>query len=133
MKIMYIIFVFLVYSVLTIMVINDNADRPVITFPTIDIPSFEFRDLSGGCGGFVDCIEYVGAVLFNIGLGIIFLVLFIVNLFVFLFALIALLLKVAFTGINGAPWWFNTIIVTLFLGSISIIVYRLTRSGASND
>lgn len=132
MKVVAIIFIFLAFTLAKVLVVNETDGQPEIIFPTLETPDFEFIDLSGGCSGFTDCIEYVGAVIYNIGLGLIFIVLFIVNLMVYIFQLFAVLLSVTFTGIEGAPFWVNLLLTVPFLASIAFIIYKLIRKGSSS-
>lgn len=131
MKILFVIFVFLAFTLFKIVYANEVTEGPTISFPTLQTPNVVFLNITGGCGGFVDCTEYVGAVLYNIGAGIIFVVLFVIDLLVYIFELLAMLTSVAFTGIDGAPFWFNAITVTLFLAGIAFIIYKLIRKGSS--
>lgn len=133
MKIVFIIFVFLAFTLAKILVINESTESPSIIFPTFDAPALDFIDLSAGCGGFVDCLEYIGAVIYNIGLGLIFLVLFIIELVGYIFELFALLINVTFTGVDGAPFWINALMTTPFLAAIAFILYKLIRKGSSED
>lgn len=124
---------FLAYALAKILILNSSEDQPVINFPTLATPDIDFIDVSGGCSSFVDCTEYLANIIFNIGAGIIFLVLFIINLLVYLFQLFGLLLEVTFTGIDGAPFWVNALLTTPFLAAIAFILYRLIRQGESAD
>lgn len=133
MKIGFILFVFLAYAMAKVLILNESQGQPAIDFPTLDIPSFDFVDLSGGCGGFVDCIEYVGAVLLNMTLGIIFIVLLLINLIVYVFEVIGKILSLTFEGIEGAPFWVNALVVTPFLAALGVVIFKLIRSGESNS
>ena len=81
MKAIEILFVFITFSVVNLLFIADSSEV-VIEFPSLATPSFElnvpdanftelhelnFTDLSAGCGGFTDCIEFLGEVIRNIG------------------------------------------------------------------
>lgn len=133
MKLVALIFIYLVWAIFLITYANTSESIPAVVFPTLESPDIDFIDVSDGCGGFIDCLEYIGAVLFNIGAGIIFLVLFIINLIVYVFQILAILLEVSFTGIDGAPWQFNTTISTVSAAIIAMLVFRLIRSGKSTD
>lgn len=111
---------------------NTTDEIPNINFPTLDTPDIDFIDVSAGCGGFTDCIEYIGAILYNFVAGVIFLILFIINLLIYIFALLAILISVSFTGIDGAPWQFNTFIITVNAAVIALIIFFLIRSGKSD-
>lgn len=99
------------------------------TFPTFLAPSIDFQDVPDSCGGFTDCIEFVGKIIVNLVLGVVFLILIVVSMLIFLVALIAILSASAVTGIEGAPDWFNIIIVVIFGSIVGIIIYRSLRKG----
>jgi hypothetical protein len=133
MKILAIFFVLISFNLFKI-VYNDSTDSgPVIEYPTLNLPEFNPIDVSGGCGGFVDCIEYVGAVLYNLALGIIFVVEFLIRIFVYIFQLIILVVQQTFTGIEGAPLVINVLITLPYAAGIGFIIYKLVRSGESED
>lgn len=132
MKLLHIIFLFLAFAMAKILILQEFENVPTIVFPTFDEPDVTFRDTSGGCGSFIDCTEYVGAVLFNIGAGVIYIVLLIVELIRYLFDFIGLLLSVTIDDIPGAPFWVNLFIVGMPLAAMALILFRLFRKGASN-
>lgn len=132
MKFLTIFFIFIAFTLAKILILNEGNTEPIV-FPSFDAPDFDFIDLSGGCGGFTDCIEYVGAVLYNIGLTIIFLVLFIVELVTYVFELFALLLQVTFTGIDGAPFWINILLATPFAAAVALIIFRMSGGGEAES
>lgn len=122
-------FVYLSWAIFKILYTNETEETPTYIFPTIETPDIEFKDIDSGCSGFTDCIEFVGWVLYNIGAGIVFIVLFFINLLVFLFDLTALILQASIEGIDGAPWYFNLIINTIGGVVGSILIYKLVRRG----
>lgn len=123
------IFVYLCFGIFQIMYANTNEELPGTVFPTLESPDITFIDVGNGCGGFTDCIEYVGAVLFNIGAGLIFLVLFIINLLVFVFELFTILIEVSFTGIDGAHWTINLVLVTMNSALLALLIFAMIRAG----
>lgn len=129
MKLLTIIFIFVSWTVVKGAIQSDLAGTPIVTFPVFETPTFEFIDLSGGCGGFTDCLEYIGAVIYNIGLGLIFLVLFLVELIQYIIAFFQLVIQIQFTGIPGAPYIVNVLLTTPFLAAIALIIYNATRRG----
>lgn len=134
MKIVTIIFIYAAYAFGKLLIINSTTPLTPVELPVLVTPDFEFRDLSAGCGGFVDCIEYVGAVLYNIGLGIIYLVLLLVALTVYIIQFIAVLVAVSFVGFGGdAPAWLNALAILPFAAALGLIIYKLIRRGSSND
>lgn len=133
MKIGEILFILTAFSIIKLLILNTSGNSPAVTFPSLETPDIEFLDLSAGCGGFTDCIEYVGAVLYNIGAGVIFIVLFIIELLVYLFQLFGLIISAAFTGIEGAPFWVNALLTLPFSAAIAFILYKLIRSGKSES
>lgn len=132
MNLVFIVFVLVAFSTVKLLIIDNVEGAPALTFPSFDAPTFEPIDVSGGCSGFIDCTEYLGAVVFNIGLGIVFVVEFVIELTAFLFALFAVIIALQFAGIEGAPLWLNTLLVTPFVLAVSVILFKLVRSGASN-
>lgn len=132
MNIVTIIFILLSFTIVKGLIQEDAAGAPEFLFPTLDVPDFEFQDLSAGCGGFTDCIEFVGYVIYNIGLGIIFLVLLLINLVVYIFDILTLIIEINFTGIEGAPTFINAILALPFAASIAIIIFKLVRKGSSD-
>lgn len=133
MKAITILFVFFAYAIAKLLIINSGTAVPTIEIPTLETPDLEFIDLSDGCAGFFDCTEYLANVIYNIGQGIIYLVLLLVNLVVYLFQIIGLLITVTFTGIEGAPTWLNALLILPFAGGIGFIIYKLIRKGSSSD
>lgn len=133
MKLMALVTIQLAWAIFLVTYANTSEEYPNIEFPTLSTPDITFLDVSGGCGGFTDCIGWLAAIVFNIGAGVIFLVLFIIDLLVFLFELFGLLLDVSFTGIDGAPWQFNVLITILSSAVIAVLLFRAVRSGASTD
>lgn len=131
MKIVALIMLNVLFAVFKILYANTTEEIPDITIPSIDTPNIDFIDVSGGCSGFTDCIEYVGAVLYNIGAGIIFVILFIIELLLYLFEIFALILQTSFSGIEGAPELVNLILVLPITLSIAFILYKLIRKGSS--
>lgn len=129
MKLLAILFILVAWTVVKGLIVEDASGVPVLTFPTFETPSFAFQDLSGGCGSFTDCIEFVGYVLYNIGLGIIFLVLFFIELITYVFELFALIFQIQFTGVEGAPDYVNVLLALPFIAGIALIVFKMARSG----
>lgn len=132
MKLIAILFILVAWTIVKGMILEDASGTPVLVFPTFDTPEFTFIDLSGGCGGFTDCIEYVGAVVYNIGLGLIFLVLFLIELIAYVFELFALIVTVQFTGIPGAPSWVSVLMGLPLIAGIAIIIFKMARKGDTN-
>lgn len=131
MKALAIVFIFVAFSFAKLLIIQEGSGAPAFTFPTFDAPTFEPIDLSAGCAGFFDCTEYVGAVFYNIGLGLIFFVEFIIELIGYIFSIIVLLISVQFAGIDGAPFWINGLLLLPFLLGMALIVFKLLRKGDS--
>lgn len=133
MKTVALILTLVAFSIFKILYIDSSDTTPAIVFPTFVQPDIEFKDVSDGCTGFVDCIEFVGWVLFNIGAGIIFLITFLINLLVFVFRILAILVEVQFIGIDGAPWWVNIILAIPITGTVAMIIYKMARKGDTTD
>jgi hypothetical protein len=92
----------------------------------------EIFDLSGGCGGFTDCIEYVGNLIWNIGAYFIWLVLFIISLVAFVVNLAVLMGTLLFDPIPGAPSWVSLLINAVLPATLAIKIYRLIREGSDD-
>lgn len=120
------------YLIVSAFVVNSAQGTEPIELPVLDIPTFNFIDLSGGCGGFTDCIEYVGAVIYNVGLTIIAILQLIFELITYVIELGALILDYGLEGIAGAPTWLNLIIGTFLALNLSVIIFRMARTGDSN-
>lgn len=134
MKLIELLFILVCWTVVKGFIINDAAGTPTIVFPVLDVDSPDFIDLSGGCSGFVDCTEYLANVIKNIGSGIIFLVLFLIDLLVYLFELFALIATITFTGIEGAPSFVNVILTIAPLAGIAIMIYKMaSRSEGTTE
>lgn len=129
MKIIAIFFALTAFTVLKAMILQEVVGQDVVQFPEFDVPETEFVDLSGGCSGFIDCNEYIGNVLKNIGTGVIALVLFLIELVQFAYGLISLLISVSFAGIDGAPTVVNVLLSLPFIIGIGVILYKMLRSG----
>lgn len=124
-------FFLLAFTIFKILYVNEDSGVPSISFPTFEPPDITFIDVSGGCGGFIDCTEYLANVIFNIGAGIIFLVQFIIELVVYIVQFFAVLIQVQFIGIDGAPWFINLLLATPISVAIGLILFKMFRSGAS--
>lgn len=131
MNLLQIFFIFLVYGLFGAMYNNETSVEN--TFPTFQAPPVEFATLPTGCGGFFDCTEYVGKVLVNIVLGVVYFVLLVVEILRVLVAIIILIATNAFTGIEGTPAWLNPIILGTFGVAISIIAFKAVRSGDTDS
>jgi len=132
MKVTTIMFTSLAYTILAAMIISETVPETDINIPTLEIPAYDFIDISAGCSGFTDCTEYLANVIKNIGTGIISTVILFFNLAIFAFEIIALLLSLA-QGIQGAPWYVNVLLTAPAGVSVGIIIYKLIRSGSSED
>lgn len=132
MKIIAVIFIFLSFTIFKAMVL-ETTQPDSFDIPTLDFPDLEFNELPDGCGGFTDCIEYVGNIIVNLVLGVVYVVLLLFNLVVFIAALFVLVGEVTITGIEDAPAWVNLIIFTPYLGIVGIILFKLIRKGDASD
>lgn len=129
MKLLTIIFIFVAWTVVKGAIQSDISGTPIVTFPTFDPPEFDFRDLSGGCGGFADCIEYVGAVLYNLGQIIRVPIEFLIEVLQYIVEFIQLVVEIQFTGIDGAPTIINVLLTVPFFAAIALIIFNAIRRG----
>jgi hypothetical protein len=100
-----------------------------VAFPTFDPPEINFQEIPAGCGGFADCIEYVGNIIINVVLGVIYIVLLIARLVIFMVQFLAVLAANAFVGIDGVPPWANGLLIVLFGTATGIIAFKAFRKG----
>ncbi|MHB1059786.1 MAG: hypothetical protein ACYC0F_18075 [Rhodanobacter sp.] len=133
MKIVTILFVFVAYGLIAAAIVNEGAQNPVFVFPTLDVPEFEFIDVTQGCGGVFECIGYIGDIIYNFVVGVIFVILFLANLLIYVAELFILIFTVAFEGAEGAPTEVNILLRLPFVAGIAFIIYKLIRSGKSED
>lgn len=112
--------------------VYESDTSAAATFPTFNPPSIAFEEIPDGCGGFFDCTEFVGKVIVNIVLGVVYFVLLIVALLVFIVAFLAIVASSAFTGIDGMPAWGNAIILGIFGAALAVIIFKMTRKGDSS-
>lgn len=101
-----------------------------LDFPTLELPTVEFIDLSAGCAGFSDCTEYLANVFRNIGAGAIAGAQFTFEILSFTFALFGFLIEVVFllvAGINQAPWYISGPIATILLVMVSLWLIKTVR------
>lgn len=132
MKIVTILFIFFAFTVCKLMVIGATTDDSNLSLPTLTQPNITFKTL-GACDSVGACIGYLADVIYNIGAGIIYGALLIINLVVYFFSFIFLVGNVLFTGVDGAPDWLNAIMTLPFLAGFGIIVFKLIRKGSSSD
>lgn len=118
---------FLFYGMFITLYESGTVDES--TFPTFDAPGIEFETIPDSCSGFTDCIEYVGNILVNFVLGIIFVVLLIVAIIVLLVELLIVASTNAFTGAEGLPIWLNAGITAIFGIALAVVIYRMVRKG----
>lgn len=121
------IFTFLAYGLFVAMYQGDSTGES--TFPAFEAPEVEFEDLPASCGGFTDCIEYVGNVIKNVVLGFVYAILLIVAIIRLIVELLVLIVASAFTGFDGAPEWLNILVATFFGIATAITIYRALRKG----
>ncbi len=127
MNLMGILFAFIGYGLFAAMYNGETSTEPV--FPTFTPPGIEFFDVPENCSGFTDCIEFVGEILTNFVLGIVYVVLLLVELVRFIVALMVVVLSNAFGGVESAPPWVNVMIVGMFTAATAIIIYKAARKG----
>lgn len=128
MKLLFLIFLFLSYGIF-VTLYNSGESPTAPDFPQFNAPNITFQDLPAHCSGIIDCTAYIGNVLINIVLGIIFFVLLIVAMLVFIVALVALFAASGFNGIEGAPDWFNALVLGVLGAAFGIMIYRSLRKG----
>jgi hypothetical protein len=107
----------------------NGAETGEYDFPTFDAPEIDFENIPASCSGFTDCIEYVGKVFINFVLGIVYVVLLIAEIVLVLVELLVLIANNSFEGFEGAPEWFNALILAMMAAALIIIIYKAIRKG----
>lgn len=113
--------------------IENSVTPNTVTFPTFTAPTTSaFVDVTGGCGGFTECLEFIGFVVYDIALSIFYILALVVALVLYIVALLAILVAVNFTGFGpDAPVIVNVLTALPFVAGITIIIFKLARSGSS--
>lgn len=125
---MVILFVLIAWAGVKAMMLN--ADEPdSVVFPTFTAPDLDFREIPESCGGFTDCIEYVGNIIVNFVLGIVFVILVVFGLIAFILEFVALLVTVGFEPLDGAPSFVNVLLAIPTAAGIAIIAFKALRKG----
>lgn len=127
MKLGALLFTFLTYGLF--LAVYTGGDGNLEEFPTFDPPGIEFRTVPSSCSGFLDCTEYVGDIIVNFVLGVVYVVLLLVEIVRLLVELLILAVINAFAGLNGAPIWLNVGIISFFGIGFALAIYRAVRSG----
>lgn len=127
MKILAIALIYLSYGMFVAMYNGEQTDEQI--FPTFASPAVEFEEIPSGCGGFGDCLEYIGRVITNIVLAVVFVVLFLAALIVFFAELLVIIGANAFEGVEGAPQEFNILVLAFFGLALGIAIFRAFRKG----
>lgn len=131
---LFIFFVLLAFSAFKLIYVESQNQPTGLELPVFNLPQVVFQNLTGGCGGFIDCTEYLADVLLNIGAGIIFLVLFIIALVVYIIDLVIFITELTFTGFGeGTPWYVDVLATAPFFLAIGFIFYKLGRKGDSES
>ena len=131
MNLIEILFVLLAFSFGKALVLNE-AEPGAISFPAISEVPFSVSTPPSSCSGFTDCIEFVGLILLSFVQGILFIVFFLFNLIVFVFELLVVFAEVTFTGIDGAPFWVNGLLMLAYPGALAITIFKMFRKGDAN-
>ena len=131
MRVISLVFILITYTILQGMVLSELHDESAVNFPEFDLPSVAFREL-GDCESLAGCVRFIGFALYNIGAGIVNLVLLLFGLARFVVELFALLITLVVDGVPGAPWYVNLIVRTPMLATVSMLMYMLIRSGRND-
>jgi hypothetical protein len=130
MKFTALIFLFITFAVIEAMVIATTTDGLEIDFPEMGTPELNFKDI-GECSGIASCTKLIAFAIFNGALGIIAAVQYAFYLSRYIVQIIGLVLQLSFTGIPGAPFYVDLIVMTPLLGTLGVIIYKLLRTGNS--
>jgi hypothetical protein len=123
---------FLAYSLFVAMY-NQSTSEDAPDFPTFSPPSVDFENVPSSCDGFLDCTEFIGKVIINIVLGVVYVVLLIVEIIRLLVEIATLILVSSFAGIEGVPTWFNTLVVGCFAVMTIVVIYKSVRKGDTDS
>jgi hypothetical protein len=115
-----------------ILAVYNGTGTTAQVFPTFDAPNVSFENIPSGCSGLTDCTEYVGKVIVNIALSVVYIVLLVVELVSFMVALFILITTNAFEGIEGVPAWFNALLLGIMGAATAIVIYKSIRSGETD-
>lgn len=127
-KLLEITFVFLAFSIVKALFLAQVTEFTV-EFPTLDVPEFDFVETGGGCGGFSECLEFIGFVLRNIAIAVIDTVELLFSLTVFFFEFVAVVTDVLFTRIDGVPFYIDLVLFGGYTAALAIALYRAIKSG----
>lgn len=143
------VFALISFSVIKFMILNGvvaEQDQPdVPTFNSDFCPSAftvgaEDNETNGDtddcafktptCGNIIYlCIDYLGDVIYNIGIVVILIFTFVINLIVFIFQLVVFLALISVETIPEAPWYVNIIMLTPITFLIALMIFKLFRKG----
>lgn len=132
MKLLEIIFLFLAFATVKAMILDQTGVAEII-IPVLEVPEFEFIDLTGGCSSFTDCTEYLANVVRNIGEAVIKTAVLVFNLVGFIFEIFILVADTLFSNVEGAPWYVNLLLFLPYTAALGIIIYNMIRRGGSSD
>lgn len=128
MKLVAILTIFLLYAMVKAMILSDDPETE-IDLPAFEEPDQEIDDIPGGCGGFTDCIEFLGEVITGFVQAIIYVVQLIINLVTYFIEFLIFIVTATFTGVDGAPAWLNFILTVGPALGLAIIVFKAFRKG----
>lgn len=128
MKLLEITFVFLAFTIVKALFLASVTEFTV-EFPTLEVPEFEFVETGGGCGGFSECLEFIGFVLRNIAIALIDTVELLFNFTIFFFDFLGVVTDILFTDIDGLTFYLDLLLFGVYTAALAIILYRAFKSG----
>ena len=127
-----ILFVLLAFGTLKSLILLEDSDA--ITAPDFIEPTFAFSfdpDFKkvGGADFIADALSNIGEVFLLIGENLVALFIGLAQTTALVFQFIFFLFQLVFTGIPGAPWYINVLIVLPFTIGLIYVVVALIRGG----
>jgi hypothetical protein len=123
------VMVFVSFAFALFVSMYDVSTNPTaVSFPTFTAPTVSFGAIPTDCS-LLGCVAYVGQVIVNIVIGIVFVVLLLVALVVYIVSLFVFIGTHAFTGVRGAPNVINALLTLPSVFTIGMVLYKLIRKG----
>ena len=119
----------LITATLTALYYGGEAET-AIAFPTFDAPTVELINLTGGCGSFTDCTEYLANVFRNIAAVVVATVQFgaatiefLLDLFGFFINAVGLIVYT----LQASPWYIQGFVGTVLIVTVALWLVGMLR------
>jgi hypothetical protein len=110
----------------------NGEDAQEDIFPTFNAPQ-EPGFQQGGCNWWVLCTNVLADWVGFIAQGVIYVVLLLIEIIRMLVVIVVLIVSNAFTGFDGAPAWFNGLILVGMGGAFAVSIYKAVRKGDTDS